>query len=156
MPTNFQAINYPGGTLTDTLNLGLQRAAGEYVLFTEENSLFAEGSLGIIAEIARDSAADVVHFSAHARFADKEIILDDALQFENFSPVLFEESRQRRALFWFKNKLSRRLDTKIFKREFLLKHAINFDGDISEFLFHALIQAEKYLIVPQAFCLCKV
>ena len=100
--------------------------------------------------IANSSAAEIIHFSAHAE--DGKIILDDALKFDTETPIFFEEPGQRRALFWFKNKLSRRLDTKIFKREFLTKHGINFNNGTEEFLFATLTQAEKYLIVPQAFC----
>ena len=150
LPTNFHVINYPGGSLVDALNLGLRKAEGEYILFADENSTFPRDALDVVAQIANSSAAEVIHFSAHAEVG--KIILDDALKFDTETPIFFEEPGQRRALFWFKNKLSRRLDTKIFKREFLTKHGINFNNGTEEFLFATLTQSEKYLLVPQAFC----
>ena len=150
LPTNFHVVNYPGGSVLDALNLGLQKVASKYVLFTDENSILFNDALEKIAQLANDSKADVIHFSGHEK--DARFIADDAIPFETIAPVFFDEPRQNRALLWFKDKLSRRLDTKIFKREFLTKHDINFDGGTSEFMFHALIQAEKYLLVPQAFC----
>ena len=150
LPTNFHVINYPSGSLVDALNLGLRKAEGEYILFANENSIFSRDALDVVARIADSSAAEVIHFAAHAE--DGKIILDDALNFDRETPIFFDEPGQRRALFWFKNKLSHRLDTKIFKREFLTKHGINFDGGTEEFLFATLTQAEKYLLVPQAFC----
>ena len=150
LPMNFHLVNYPGGSFRDALKLGLQKAAGKYVLFAEENSAFLEDAIEKIAQLACDSEADVIHFSGHME--NEKFISDDKFKFEKDTPTLFDSPRQSRAVFWLKNNLSRRLDTKIFKREFLTKHDINFDGGISEFMFHALIQAEKYLLVPQAFC----
>ena len=155
LPANFQVINYPNGELLDALNIGLQKATGEYILFKDEDSLLLKNSLEVIAQIAEDSKADVIHFAGHLQFNGEKIILDDALNFEEAIPILFDEPRQNRALFWLQDKLSGRLDTKIFKKDFLIKHDINFDNDLADFLFKALIQAEKYLIVPQAFCSCK-
>lgn len=150
LPTNFHVVNYLGGSLEDALKLGWQKAAGDYVLFKDEDSRLFNDTLEKVAQFANDSRADVIHFSGHEK--DARFIADDAIPFETIAPIFFDESRQSRAVLWLKNKLSRRLDTKIFKREFLTKHDINFDGGTSEFMFHALIQAEKYLLVPQAFC----
>lgn len=153
LPTNFHVIDYPRGSFLDALKLGLQRATGDYVLFKDENSRLFNDTIEKVAQLASDSKTDVIHFSGHEE--NEKFIPDDALKFEEDAPIFFEEPRQNRALLWLKNKLSQRLDTKIFKREFLTKHDINFDGGISEFMFHALIQAEKYLLVPQAFCTCE-
>ncbi len=150
LPTNFRVVNYPGGSLEDALTLGLQRAAGDYVLFADENSTLFNDAIENLAQLSNDSKADVIHFSGHEK--DARFIADDAISFETLAPVFFDEPRQSRAVFWLKGKLSRRLDTKIFRRKFLIEHDINFAGGTSEFLFHALIQAEKYLLVPQAFC----
>ena len=151
LSTNCHVVDYSGDSLEDALKLGLQKSTGEYVLFTDENSTFlARDSFGNAAQLASDSKADVIHFSRHEKNA--RFILDDTFKFEGDSPTVFDSPRQSRAVFWLKNKFSRRLDTKIFKREFLTKYNINFDDGTEEFMFHALIQAEKYLIVPQAFC----
>lgn len=160
LPTNFHVADYLGNSLEDALKLGLQKSTGEYVLFTDEASTFFRlteknymlfrDALGNIAQFANDSKADVIHFSEHEE--NGKIVYDDAFKFEGDSPTVFDSPRQSRAVFWLKNKFSRRLETKIFKREFLAKYNINFDGGTEEFMFHALIQAEKYLIVPQAFC----
>ncbi|MBR4904871.1 MAG: glycosyltransferase family 2 protein [Selenomonadaceae bacterium] len=152
LPANFQFINYPGGSITATLNLGLQKSAGEYILFIDEDTILPKNALEIIAQITDDSKADVIHFAGHKRFDDEKFIFDDSLDFEDDNPILFNESQQNRALLWLQNKLSGRLDTKIFKRAFLAEHEINFDNDLAEFLFQALISAKKYFIVPQAFC----
>lgn len=153
LPTNFHVIDYPGVSLGDAFNLGLRRATGDYVFFANENVILKENSLENAAQIAEDSRADVIHFAGHNE--NKKFILDDALKFEEDTPIFLDEPRQNRAVFWLKNKLSRRLDTKIFKREFLIRHEINFDGGAEEFMFKALIDAEKYLLVPQAFCTCE-
>lgn len=153
LPTNFQIINYPGGPESDALNLGLQKATGEYILFKDADSFFVLNALEIIAQAASDSKADVIHFAGH--IADEKFIFDDELQFDSNAPIFFDELKQIRAALWLQDKLSGRLDTKIFRREFLTENKINFDDDIAEFMFEALIYAEKYLIVPQAFCLCK-
>ena len=150
LPTNFYVVDYPSGSFLDALKLGLQKAAGEYLLFTDENSRLFNDTLEKVAQLANDSKADVIHFAGHME-GDK-LISDDAIKFGNDSPTLLDAPRQSRAVFWLRNDLNQRLDTKIFKREFLTKHDINFDGGTSEFMFHALIQSEKYLIVPKAFC----
>ena len=153
LPTNFQVIDYPGGSELDALNLGLQKATGEYVLFKDTDSFLTAGALDNIAQLAIDSKADVIHFAGHLK--DDKFIFDDALIFESNAPIFFDEPRQNRALLWFQDKLSGRLDTKIFRREFLTRYEINFDDDLAEFMFRALTSAGKYLLVPQAFCKCK-
>ena len=150
LPTNFHVVNYPGGSLENALKLGLQKATGEYVLFIKENTTFFKDSLEKVAQLADSSKADVLHFSGHEEKG--YFISDDSFKLGRKSPTLSDSPRQSRASLWLEKKLSRRLDTKIFNREFLTKHDINFDGGTSEFMFHALIQAKKYLIVPQAFC----
>ena len=152
IPTNFHVINYPSGSLLDALNLGLRKVAGKYILFIDEDTILQKDALEIIAQLANDSRADVIHFAGHKRLKDEKFILDDAFDFEDDTPILFNESRQTRALLWLQNKLSGRLDTKIFKREFLIKYEIAFGEDLAEFLFQTLMTAEKYLLVPQAFC----
>ena len=155
LPTNFKIINYPSGSLEDALNLGLQKAQGEYLLFADQNSLFFVSSLEFVVQTINDSKADVIHFLRRIRLSDHKIFLDDKLNFDKDTPLFLDESRQNRATLWLQDNLSRRIDTKIFKREFLTRHKINFDRDIAEFMFQALISAEKYLLVPQAFCFCK-
>lgn len=155
LPTNFHVINYPGGSFGDALNLGLQKAAGDYILFKDENSILPWESLEIVAKAADDSKGDVIHFVAHINLADKRLVLDDSTELKHNTPIFLDAPRQLRAVLWLQNRLNHRLDTKIFKRDFLLKHEINFGNDIKEFMFQALIQAEKYLIVPNAFCFCK-
>ena len=154
LPTNFRVINYPGGSLVNALNLGLRKAEGEYVLFTDENSLLPREGLDIVAKAADASKADVVHFAGHVQIFGNNLnmVFDDAPELLRDKPTLFNVTRQNCAEMFLQNKLSRRLDTKIFKREFLTKHGINFDDGTEEFLFAALTQAEKYLLVPQAFC----
>lgn len=154
LPTNFKVINYPGGTELDALNLGLRNAAGKYVLFKDANSTLTDNALDIIAQMAENSAADVIHFAGHLQL-DGQIIFDDELLFDGDRPIFFDEPKQNRAVMWLQDKLSGRLDTKIFRREFLMRYKINLGGGLAEFLFEALIHAEKYLIVPQAFCVCK-
>lgn len=155
LPTNFQVVNYPKASVATALNLGLQKASGDYVMFADENSIFSDKALEIVAKTADDSKADVIHFAGHINLADKRAVIDDSSMLGNDKPTLFNAPKQLRADFWLQNKLSRRLDTKIFKREFLLKYDIDFGNDLKEFMFQALIQAEKYLIVPGAFCFCK-
>ena len=153
LPTNFKIINYPGGTDLDALSLGLQKAMGDYILFKDADSILTRDALDIVAQMADNSVADVIHFAGH--ITAEKFILDDALQFDSNTPIFLDELKQIRAALWLQDKLSGRLDTKIFKREFLTKHKINFDDDLAEFMFKALVYAEKYLLVPQAFCLCK-
>lgn len=157
LPTNFQVVNYPKASVATALNLGLQKASGDYVMFADENSIFSDKALEVVAKTADDSKADVIHFAGYLQSnnANKKFVLDDSPMLENDKPTLFNAPKQLRADFWLQNKLSRRLDTKIFKREFLLKYDIDFGNDLKEFMFQALIQAEKYLIVPGAFCFCK-
>lgn len=152
-PTNFKIVNYPGGNMEDAFNIGLQRATGEYILFQDMNSTLAYNALDVIAKFTVNFGADVVHFTGHV--SGGKFVRDGSLRLENDSPVLFSDSKQNRALLWLQDQLSERLETKIFKREFLLANKINFDGDLMEFMFRALIYAEKYLLVPRAFCLCK-
>ena len=154
LPTNFKIINYPGGTDLDAFNLGLQKAEGDYILFKDADSILTRDALDIVAQMADNSVADVIHFAGHFQL-DGKIIFDDELQFDSNTPIFFDEPKQIRAALWLQDKLSGRLDTKIFKREFLTKHKINFDDDLAEFMFKALVYSEKYLLVPQAFCLCK-
>ncbi len=155
LPTNFHVINYPRASIANALNLGLQRAAGDYVLFTDENSIHPWEGLEIVAKVADDSKADVIHFAGHIRLEDRTPALDDAPDLKRDTPIFLDTPRQLRAILWLQNKLSRRLCTKIFKRDFLLKHGITFGNDLAEFMFHALIQADKYLLVPQAFSFSK-
>lgn len=150
LPTNFHIINYPGGSLENALNLSLRKAAGEYIFFKGEDSILPINAIEFVAQTADNFNADVIHFAAHVE--DGKFILDDALNFETETPKIFGGSKQSKALCWLENKLNRRLDTKIFRREFLTKQEINFDDGTEEFLFTALTQAEKYLLVPQAFC----
>ncbi len=157
LPTNFHVVNYPGGSIGDALNLGLRKAAGDYVLFADENVVFPQGALDIAAQAADSSNADVIHFAAHVQIEGNNgrFVLDDAPELKRDPPTLFDAPKQIRAALWFQNKLSRRLDTKIFRRDFLLKHGINFGNDLAEFSFQALTQTDKYLLVSQAFCFCK-
>lgn len=157
LPTNFRVVNYPGGSIGDALNLGLRKAEGDYVLFAGENVVFPQGALDIAAQTADKLNADVIHFAAHIKIEGNNgrFVLDDAPELKRDTPTLFDAPKQIRAALWFQNKLSRRLDTKIFKRDFLLKHGITFGNDLAEFSFQALTQADKYLIAPQAFCFCK-
>ena len=154
LPTNFHVINYPGGSLVDALNLALRKAEGEYILFTDENSLLPREGLDIVAKMADTSTADVIHFAGHVQIFGNNlnVVFDDAPELRRDKPTFLEVARQNRAEMFLQNKLSRRLGTKIFKREFLTKHGINFDGGTEEFMFATLTQAEKYLLVPQAFC----
>lgn len=153
LPTNFKVVNYPGSTTADALNVGLHKATGEYILFLDMNTTLANNSLEFLAEFVDDSEADVVHFTGHIN--DGKFIRDGSFKLESDLPVLLERSKQNRALLWLNGGLSGRLETKIFKREFLLEHGINFDDGSAEFMFMALIHAEKYLLVPRAFCSCK-
>ena len=155
LPTNFHVINYAGGSIGDALNLGLQRAAGDYVLFADENSILPYGALENVAKTADNSKADVIHFAGHIRLDDRTPALDDTPELNRDAPTFLAVPKQLRAILWLQNKLSRRLCTKIFKRDFLLKHGITFGNDLAEFMFHALIQADKYLLVPQAFSFSK-
>lgn len=155
LPTNFHIINYPGGSFGGALNLGLQKAMGDYVLFTNENYIFPREALEIVAKASDDSKADVIHFAGHIRLADRTFVLDDAPELRRPNSTFLDVPKQFRAALWLQNKLSRRLDMKTFKREFLLKHEIKFDSDLNEFVFQALIHADKYLIAPSAFCFCK-
>ena len=152
-PTNFKIINYPGGSEQDALKLGLRKAAGEYVLFKDAESILIWNALEFIAQVSNASKADVIHFTGH--IDDEKFISDDTLNFDEDAPIFFDEPKQTLALLWLQGKLNGRLDTKIFRRQFLIENDINFEGDLAEFLFKALIQAEKYLLVPQAFCLIK-
>ena len=147
-PTNFRMINYPGGSLCDALNLGLRRAAGEYILFLDEILPLPRDVLEIITQLADISRADVIHFASPFQAADEIFSDSDA-------PLLFDVPKQQRAVAWLQNKLSKRLDTKIFRRDFLTKHGLIFGDDPSEFMFRALIQAEDYLLVPQNLCFIK-
>ena len=148
MPTNFRVIDYPGGSLADALNLGLRKAAGDYVLFKDESSLLTRTALEIVAQAAQTNA-DVIHLAGHVRLADNEIILDDAPELKTETPQFLDVSQQVRAALWFRDKIGKRLDTKIFRREFLLERKIKFDGELTDFMFRALVAAEKYLLVPQ-------
>ena len=149
LPTNFRVINCPGGTVNDALNLGLQKSTGEYVLFKDETSTLPRDALEVVAQIADSSKADVIHFAGRVQLNGK-LILDDKIQYNN-QPTFLDASRQRRAVMWLQNILSKRLDTKIFRRDFLTEHKLTFGNDLSEFMFRALIQAEKYLLLPRAF-----
>lgn len=157
LPTNFHVINYPGGSFVDALNLGLRKAAGEYILFKNENSILPRSALDIVAQFANNFAADVIHFSGHVQIKgdSRQLVLDDASDLKQDTTKFLDAPKQIRGELWLQGKLSKRLDTKIFRREFLTRHALNFVDDLSEFLFGALIQAEKYLLVPQAFCFSK-
>lgn len=140
LPTNFRMINYPGGSLGDALNLGLRKASGDYVLFRDEISPLPRNAFEFVVQAAELSSADVIHFAGRDR-------LDKAA-------FLGASSRQR-AVLWLQNRLSKRLDTKIFRRDFLTEHGLTFGDDPSEFMFQALIQAEGYLLVPQDLCFIK-
>ena len=54
LPTNFHVVNYPGGSFVDALNLGLQKAAGDYVLFKDENSILPREALDLAAQTAEN------------------------------------------------------------------------------------------------------
>ena len=148
IPTNFRVIDYPGGSLADALNLGLSKAAGDYVLFKDESSLLTRTALEIVAQATKTNA-DVIHLAGHVRLADNEIILDDAPELKTETPQFLDVSQQVRAALWLQDKIGKRLDTKIFRREFLLERKIKFGDDLSDFMFSALVSAEKYLLVPQ-------
>lgn len=153
LPINFRVINYPGGSLTDALNLGLRKAAGDYILFKGENSILPNDALDVAAQIAYTSKADVIHFAGHVRVVDNggSLVRDDAPELHRDRPIYLDNATQRRAVFWLQNKLSKQLDTKIFRRDFLTDNKLTFGGDMAEFMFQALTRAEKYLLVPQAF-----
>lgn len=157
LPTNFRVINYPGGSITDALNLGLRKAAGDYVLFMDEKTFLPKEALDIVAKIADDSKADVIHFAGHVQIIENSgnIVIDDAPELRRDRPILFDSARQMRSALWLQNKLSRRLETKIFRRDFLTKHGLTFSNNITEFLFQALVDADQYLLVPQAFSFSK-
>lgn len=153
LPMNFRVINYPNGSMTDALNLGLRKAAGDYVLFKGENSILPNDALNIAAQIVYASKADVIHFAGRVRIVGNNgsLILDDAPELHCDKLTLLDVPIQSRAALWLQDKLSKRLDTKIFRRDFLTTHKLTFGGDTTEFMFKALTQAEKYLLVPQAF-----
>lgn len=157
LPTNFHVINYPGAAFADALNLGLEKSSGEYILFKDETSVLMQNSLDIAAGFVENSKADVLHFTGHVQLEDNNgrFILDDSPELNRDVPIFFNAPEQFRAAMWLQNKLSRRLDTKLFRKEFLMRHEIKFDGYLSEFLFRALIYAKNYLIVPQAFSIIR-
>lgn len=157
LPINFRVINYPGGSLVDAFNLGLRKASGDYILFKGENSILPNDALDVAAHTAYTSNADVIHFAGHVRVIgnDGSLILDDAPELRRDRPVYLDAVTQRRAVLWLQNKLSKQLDTKIFRRDFLTDNKLTFGGDTAEFMFQALTRAEKYLLVPQAFGLFK-
>ena len=157
LPTNFRVINYPGESIADALNLGLRKAAGDYVLFMDEKTFLPKEALDIVAKVADDSKADVIHFAGHLQIVENSgnIVIDDAPELRCDRPILFDSARQMRSALWLQNKLSRRLETKIFRRDFLTKHGLTFDNDITEFLFQTLVDADQYLLVPQAFSFSK-
>ena len=146
----FPFINYPGASVDEAFSLGLQKAKGEYILFKDMKSTFKPEALEIIAQIANGSQAEAIHFTGHDD-PSNNFISDDVFNCGANSPILFNDLKQRLAMLWLENKLSKRLDTKIFRREFLIKHEINFDKGSSEFMFQALLAAERYLFVPQSF-----
>ena len=149
IPTNFRVINYPGGSFMNAFNLGLQKATGDYVLFKDAHTSLPREALEIVAQAAAQRNADVIHFAGRIRRAEKKIILEDAPELQVKNPQLLIESRQVRADLWFRDKIGKQLDTKIFRRDFLLERKIKFDDTIREFVFRALVSAEKYLLVPQ-------
>ena len=157
MPMNFRVINYPGGSLTDALNLGLRKASGDYILFKGENSILPNDALDVAAHTAYTSNADVIHFAGHVRVIENggSLVPDDAPELQRDRPIYLDDVAQLRAVLWLQNKLSKRLDTKIFRRDFLTDNKLTFGGDTAEFMFQALTQEEKYLLVPQAFGLFK-
>ena len=152
LPTNFHVVNYPGTNFIGALNLGLKKSAGEYILFKDATSILSRDALDYIAQAA-DSKADVIHFAGYIKGG--KIIFGDALEIREHMGNFLTKIKQIRAALWLQEKLSRRLDTKIFRREFLTRQEINFGVDIAEFMFRALIDAEKYLLVPQVFSLIR-
>ena len=133
------------------------RIKGDYVLFMDEKTFLPKEALDIVAKVADDSKADVIHFAGHLQIIENSgnIVIDDAPELRRDRPIFFDSARQMRSALWLQNKLSWRLETKIFRRDFLTKHGLTFSNNITEFLFQALIDAEKYLLVPQAFSFSK-
>ena len=157
LPNNFRIINYPGATVANALNLGLKKSAGEYILFKDETSFLLPESLDIAAELIEVSEADVIHFAAHVELVGdgENLVNDDAPELNVKEPGLLDLPRQLRADLFLQKKFSPWLDTKLFRKEFLMRLKLKFTDEISEFLFQALIQADKYLLVPQVFCVTK-
>lgn len=153
LPTNFRVVNYPGGSIVDALNLGLRKATGDYVLFKDENFILPNDALDLAAQAADDSKADVIHFAGHIQLAGNggNFVADDAPELRRDVPTIFDVPEQLRGVMWLQGKLSRRLGTKIFRRDFLTAHGLTFGNDITDFMFRALVAAERYMLVPQAF-----
>ena len=147
-------MNYPGGSFAEALNLGLKKSAGEYILFKDETSILMRDSLEIAAKFIEVSKAEVIHFAGRIRL-DGKFILDDSPELKRDVPILFDAPKQFRAAMWLQNKLSRRLDTKLFSKKFLTRQELKCGDDLSEFLFQALISAKNYLLVPKTFSIIK-
>lgn len=154
LPHNFKLINFSYGTISAARNVGFNKSNGDFVIFTDAKNFFVNGALPNIANFVNKFNADVIHFSAHFKVAENKIyyVADDEFGGGNNKFAFAPLNKQVRAINWFQGKLSRRLDTKIFKREFLTKHNFKFDeNDYSEFIFSCLMAAEKYLLTSQAF-----
>lgn len=154
IPYNFKLIDLPGASMGEARNIGLSKSSGIFVIFNEDNNFFVQGALAGIARIASKFNSDVIHCSAHLKSVENKInyVADDGIVGENNNLSFAPQNKQIRAINWLQGKLSRRLNTKIFKRDFLVENNFKFDdNDDSEFIFSCLMTAEKYLLTSQAF-----
>ena len=67
---NVLVIHKENGGLSDARNVGLAKAAGEYVLFVDSDDFVEENSLSPIVEIVNANPVDVVLLEAQKYYAD--------------------------------------------------------------------------------------
>lgn len=67
-------VLYSDGTLTDALNLGIQEAKGEYILFMDPDTWLDEDALEIFADEAEAEELDILRFNCIREYRNRSMV----------------------------------------------------------------------------------
>lgn len=147
-------------------NIALKAAQGYYVLFLKINDRIFPDALTSLYMANEKLLADIVNSTSYIkedtggniRLADKNFILEKTSMFQNFQDVFFLGKLDKPTFLKFlaKDEVFSPLGTRIFKRDFLLEHGIDFKekiGDDAEILFtlDAIFQTNEIIFTPNTF-----
>ncbi len=152
------------GGISNTRNVALRFATGEYVTFLDNDDMLIPHALEKFVEYAEKWEAEVVHTHSHYQ-NPKNMPQGDRMLFKMAS---FEHGNKKNLTspaYLLTNEMSERMKQfsiygvdwnvwgKLFKREFLMKNSIEFPKiKLTEdllFVFQTLLYAKKYVMIPE-------
>ena len=153
------------GGISNTRNVGLSFANGEYVTFLDNDDMLIPQALETFIKIAEEWNAEVVHTHSHYQ-NPKDMPQGNKMTFRMASFEHGNKVNLKSPPYLLTNDMSERMYNfsiygidwnvwgKLFRRDFLMKNSIQFPKiKLTEdllFVFQTLLYAKKYVMIPDA------